>query len=311
MPTTYTDQFFFLDPANPPGVGATLNFSVLSLTDQNDDLDFDAFDNDSVNGSDITQSYPGDTVTVNVPGVGNVTYTGITFYLANGTQVFTPTDGQVLENGTFVSSTWVNTQGPLNVSDMGPPCFVAGTLLDTALGPRPIERIVVGDLVDTLDRGLQPVRWVGARAVRGGGDFAPIRFAPGAIGNDRALFLSPQHRVLIRGWQAELYYGQDEILVAAKHLVDGRSVQVAPRPVVTYHHLMFDRHEIVRAEGVDSESFHPGDYMLQGDAALRSELTALFPELTVPARAPAWRTARPVLRATEAAVLAGNMAQAA
>ena len=73
-----------MDPANPPGVGATLTYSVLSINDNNGDGDFDAFDNDSINGIDISQSYSGDTVTVNVPGVGNVTYTGTTFYMANG-----------------------------------------------------------------------------------------------------------------------------------------------------------------------------------------------------------------------------------
>ena len=94
MPTTYTDQFFTFNTANPVGGGTVVNFVSCDLIDQNDDNDFDRFDNDSVNGSDISASYPGDTVTINMPGTGNVTYTGITFYLANGDRVFTPTDGE-------------------------------------------------------------------------------------------------------------------------------------------------------------------------------------------------------------------------
>ena len=126
MPTNYTDQFYTFDPANPPPPGTSVTFVLYTLRDQNDDGDVDRFNNDRVNGSDVVNSYPGDTVTINVGGV-NVTYTGITFYLANGQRVFTPTDGQVLQNGTFVSATFVTTQGPVAVpTELGPACFTPG-----------------------------------------------------------------------------------------------------------------------------------------------------------------------------------------
>ena len=35
MPTTYTDQFFDMDPANPPAAGTTLTVQVYDLVDQN------------------------------------------------------------------------------------------------------------------------------------------------------------------------------------------------------------------------------------------------------------------------------------
>nr|WP_254435566.1 hypothetical protein [Ruegeria arenilitoris] len=79
MPTTYLDQFFAMDPASPPATGTLLTVEKYNLVDQNDDGDIDSSDNDSVNGIDVTRSWPGDTVTINVSGVGNVTYTGITF----------------------------------------------------------------------------------------------------------------------------------------------------------------------------------------------------------------------------------------
>jgi len=172
MPTTYVDQFY--------------------LIDQNDDGDIDAFNNDSVDGQDVTQSYPGDTVTITLSGGGTVTYTGITFYLADGRQVFTPTDGQVLQSGELASASGAPTQGPLDAeNDLGPPCFVAGTLINTPQGRRPIEDICVGDFIETADHGPQVVRWVGARKIAGKGRFAPIRFAAGALGNDRPMLLSP------------------------------------------------------------------------------------------------------------------------
>lgn len=309
MPTTYTDQFFTFDPANPPAGGTSVTFVNYSMTDQNDDGDLDRFNNDSVNGSDITASYPGDTVTINVPGTGNITYTGTTFYLANGDRVFTPTDGQVLENGTLVSTSWVSPQGPLDVADLGPPCFAAGTPIETERGLVPVQDIDVGDLVRTLDNGLQPVRWHGSSTVVALGDLAPIRFAPKSVGNDHELLLSPQHKVLVSGWKAELFFGEGEVLVAATHMINGDTIHRAPRRTITYHHLMFDRHQILLAAGVPCESFFPGKQILK-DPELHAEIEQIFPEMQN-VEALGWETARTVLRGQEAKVLCGDTSRAA
>jgi len=78
-------------------------------------------------------------------------------------------------------------------------CFAKGTVIDTPDGARPIETLAVGDLVQTRDDGACPVRWVGQRAVMGVGNFAPIRFAPGTLGNDAVLRVSPEHRMVVDG----------------------------------------------------------------------------------------------------------------
>jgi len=232
-----------------------------------------------------------------------VTYTGITFYLANGTQVFTPTDGQVLQNGTLVSTTWVSGQGPLDVNNLGPPCFTAGTLIDKVSGPCPAELLEPGDQVPTYDHGTCVIRWVGQREVSGRGEHAPIRFAAGAVGNSVPLLVSPNHRMLITGWRAELYAGEAEVLVAAKHMVNGETVRVAPCDRVTYVHLLFDRHEIVQSHGVWSESFYPGAVHDLSERGTSREISALFPDLARLSREqPA--LARPMARSFEANVLA-------
>lgn len=305
MPASYVDQFYLLDPANPPSVGTTLTPVSYTLIDQNDDDDFDRFNNDSINGFDIQNSWPGDTVTVNLPSGGTITYVGTTFYMAGGDRYFTPTDGQTLVTADFAGSSFVTTQGPLEVTDLGPPCFVAGTMIETPDGPRHIEDLCVGDIVTTMDNGPQEIRWAGCRSVTGHGDFAPIRFAPQAIGNEVALLVSPQHRMLVTGWRAELLFGEDEVLVAAKHLVNGDLIHRLPMRSVTYHHILFDAHEIVFAQGVPSESFHPGGTILDGDARLRDELSALFPELEQSGTGWDRDCARPVIKAREARVLCG------
>ncbi len=170
--------------------------------------------------------------------------------------------------------------GSVDPGDTGAACFTAGTQVDTPDGPRLIETLQPGDLVDTLDAGAQPVRWVGRRTVYGQGRFAPIRFCAGTLGASADVVVSPQHRVLISGWQAELMFGEDEILVPAKSLVNGTSVTEAPRDVVTYVHLLFDRHQLVSTSGLVSESFFPGQEGLAGlPSDTTEELFALFPEL--------------------------------
>jgi hypothetical protein len=292
-----------MDPSAPPPIGTSLTFVKYTLTDANNDNDLDRFNNDLVNGSDIRSSYPGDTITINVPGVGNITYTGVTFYLANGQVVFTPNDGQALQNGTFVTSTFVNGQGPLLTSQLGPPCFTAGTMIRVPDGAVPVETLAPEDWVETLDQGPQPLRWIGKRTVDGTGDFAPIRIAKGALGNSRTLRVSPQHRMLISGWLAELHFGQVEVLVAAKHLVGVKGITTQPTASITYVHLLFDRHEIVFAEGAPSESLHPGSEFLDCDHELRREITAIFPNLPASGNRRAIRSARPVVRGNLARVL--------
>lgn len=279
MPTTYTDQFFTMDPASPPAYGTYLSFSRFDLVDNNDDDDIDRFDDDSVDGQDVTRSWPGDTVRMWIPGEGYVTYTGTTFYLADGREVFTPTDGQVLQDGYFISATFVTTQGPLDVGDLGPVCFTPGMQIDTHEGPRAIETLGPGDLVGTLDRGFQPVRWVGRLEACGLGPHAPIRFDTGAIGNDAPLLLSPMHRVLVTGWQSELYFGEPETLAAAHHMVNHATIRPEPCETVTYMHLLLDRHELLLSHGVWSESYFPGHACDVLDARLRDQLARKHPEL--------------------------------
>lgn len=183
-----------------------------------------------------------------------------------------------------------------------PPCFVAGTLIATPDGQRRAEEIAPGDLVETLDNGPQAVRWVGRRRVSGFGRFAPIRIASGALGNDRPLLVSPQHRMLVRGGHAELLFGEPEVLVAAKHLVGAPGIVEVPVAQVEYVHLMFDRHEIVFAEGAASESFHPGSVLTDRDQALLDEIVSIFPEFAILAEARV-DTARRILSGWEARAL--------
>ncbi len=160
------------------------------------------------------------------------------------------------------------------------PCFVAGTLIDTAQGPLRVERLRPGDRIITYDGGMQRLAWVGRRRVDGIGRLAPICISAGALGNQRDLWVSPQHRLLIRDWRAEMLFGVPEVLVAAQHLVNGTDITQCPRERITYVHLLFDSHRIVYSEGIPSESLHPGHLAMGAFGAVaRAEVLELFPDL--------------------------------
>lgn len=187
------------------------------------------------------------------------------------------------------------------------PCFVAGTLIDTPGGRMPVERLVAGDLILTLDDGAQPLRWIGRRVVKTDADFAPIRIAANTFGDHDTLHVSPQHRILIRDERAELLFGEKEFLVAAKDLVDDHNVRRdTSEDTVEYVHLLFDKHQVVFSNGLASESFLPGPQTMQSfEPQTVNEICQIFPELDPSTGAGYSPSARQSLKGYEAQVLRG------
>ena len=298
MPTTYTDQALGgdFDPGVPGTLPTTATVISLTLLDSDDDGFIEANGSDQVNGSNVTNVWEGDTVTID-----GVTITGTTFYTADGSRYFTATDGSVLTPGTITSTTFVTTSTQFDVNDLGPPCFASGTLIATPDGPRMVENISCGDLVLTRDRGAQPVRWKGQRRVTGRGKFAPVRIRKGALGNTRDLRVSPQHRMLVSDWRAQYFLGEEAVFCPAVRLINGDSIYCDPCDQVTYVHLMFDQHEVIYAEGAESESFLVGDMHCAEGSATRREILDLFPELEAADKL--FVAAHPVARGFEAQVI--------
>ncbi|SIS84857.1 Hint domain-containing protein [Phaeovulum vinaykumarii] len=247
--------------------------------------------------------------------VDGTTYSNISmgvFLFEDGTYMVRPVDWSIPVGEHHKKVTAINL-GSFNGSDYSALlltsadapfiCFAGDTPIDTATGPQRAEALRPGARIPTRDHGVQTVRWTGQRVVDGRGRNAPILFRPGAMGNTRPVRLSPHHRVLVTGWRAELYFGAAEVLVPAHMLVNGVDILRAPVAQLRYVHLLFDRHEIIGAAGLLSESFHPGAYgMGLMHAATRAEVLALFPELETDPRGYG-PTARPCLKAWEARLL--------
>ncbi len=165
---------------------------------------------------------------------------------------------------------------------MGIPCFTQGVRITTPRGEVAIEHLRVGDLVQTLDHGPQPIRWIGKRHLSHSDLIAfpnlrPVHIRQGALGNARDMLVSPQHGMVTT---------QDSdtpTLARAIHLArnGGPGFRVAQGVRdVTYYHLMFERHEIILAEGAPTESFYPGPMALGSLCTEEQrEIAHLFPEL--------------------------------
>lgn len=184
------------------------------------------------------------------------------------------------------------------------PCFVAGTMIRTEQGEVPVERLEVGQKVLTRDAGAQPVRWIGRRRMAAEGEMAPVEIKAGTFGDHGQLCVSPLHRVLIENAQAELLFGTHEVLVAARDLVDGKRVRVQSGGQVEYVHILFDDHQVVWSNGLQSESFLPGPQTTHCFEKERiAEICAIFPGLDPATGAGYGPAARPALKRFEAKLL--------
>jgi hypothetical protein len=139
-------------------------------------------------------------------------------------------------------------------------------------------------MVQTRDHGPQPLRWIGRTMRKAKGADAPVVFAKNALGDHGETALSPNHRVLVRSASAEMLFGQNEVLVKAKDLINDTTIRPrADGQDTIYVHLLFDRHEIIRGDGLESESYHPGDQTLESfDPETRAEVLELIADMQDP-----------------------------
>ena len=277
-------------------------------------------------GNDSLYGGSGDDIIYGASGDDFVTITGMNNYSLYGGEDTGDTDHDVLDIWGLVSGGQVS-----SVTFFGPDqedgtifftngdsanfygfeqiiCFARGTRLLTSSGYRRVESLQPGDMLQTRDNGLQPLQWVGRKRLAATQKNAPVVVTEGTWGANRPLKVSPQHRLLFSGWQAEVLFGEPEVLIPAKHLVDGQSIRQKAGGDVVYFHLCMERHEILCADGVAAESFLPGD---MGIASLApDQLESLFTALPALRDDPhAMKPARPCLKAYEVQALMDLVAQ--
>lgn len=187
-----------------------------------------------------------------------------------------------LADGTFVEFTQIE-----NIV-----CFARGTFIETRSGNIPVEMLKAGDEVMTMDEGYRPIRWIGSRAVgpahlAANPKLKPVRIRAGALGKgqpERDLIVSRQHRVLVSSVIVERMFGVRDVLIPAIRLVGMDGIEIVEDVQgIEYWHILFDRHQVVRSNGALTESLFTGPEALKAvSAEARSEIAALFPDITAP-----------------------------
>ncbi len=131
--------------------------------------------------------------------------------------------------------------------------LIAGTLVATDRGWRPVESITPGDMVLTFDRGLQPVCDV-ILGVSWDDDSPcpqslwPLSVPAGALGNREAMKLLPEQPVMVESDAAEMLFDDPFALLTAADLQGVRGIERScPGGALEVIQLQFDEDEVVFA----------------------------------------------------------------
>lgn len=278
-----TDEVFL-----SPGNSRTVDILANDINETGGIATITHINNQAVSPGDTVTLTTGQTVTLNADGtislVGNTISEDVAFTYETA------------------STTGESAVGFIVVDTV--PCFVSGTHIRTEHGKVPVEHLQVGQNVMTRDAGPQPIRWIGKRLLPAEGDMAPVRINAGTFGDHNTLMVSPLHRVLIRNMHADLLFGSSEVLIAARDLIDSRSVCRVEGGMVEYIHILFDDHQVIWSEGLETESFLPGPqttHCFEQDTV--NEITNIFPELNPLTGEGYGPAARPALKRFEAKLL--------
>jgi len=107
------------------------------------------------------------------------------------------------------------------------------TLVDTPNGPVAAGLLRPGDLILTLDEGPLPLLRVTQRELPSAGFFAPVLLRAPFYGAERDLLVSADQPVMLSGTLVEYHFGEDEVLIPAGALIDGRKALAEHRRAVT------------------------------------------------------------------------------
>lgn len=163
-------------------------------------------------------------------------------------------------------------------------CAVArGTIIATDDGPIAIEDLLPGTLVQTRNNGPQPVLWIGSMSVvpnaenqtDGMGKLSRITADSFGLGRPMPdLLLGPRARLFRQDASLISAMGTTAALAPITAFTDGDTVlEITPVTPVPVYHLAFERHQIISANGLEIESYHPGS---RNELHLTGQMRALF-----------------------------------
>ncbi|MCK0150409.1 Hint domain-containing protein [Marivita sp. S6314] len=163
--------------------------------------------------------------------------------------------------------------------------FARGTLISTVMGPIAVEDLIPGDLVET-HRGPEPVVWKGSTSYlpNFASDTTSLSYLlrlPGDGIDQSDLLLGPAARLVVRQDRFADLLNCEAVLAPASDYVDGdRILQITPPGAVQLYHFALRRHGIIRANGHELESYHPGRVSASEiGSSVRSMMLSMFKHL--------------------------------
>ncbi len=152
---------------------------------------------------------------------------------------------------------------------VGPTPGLSGdTPIDTPDGARAVRDLRAGDHVSTTDGDIVEVLWQGRVSVPTLGSFRPVRLLAPYFGLRHDMIMLPGQRIALSGADVEYHSGEEEVLMEARHLANGQTAIWEPEAqIVACHGLLFDRHALIRANGIWTESLYLGRIAANSDLA--------------------------------------------
>jgi hypothetical protein len=146
------------------------------------------------------------------------------------------------------------------VEPVGPTPSLAGhAMVETPFGFRQAQDLERGDTVRTRDGDVVPILHRIDRTLPARGSFAPVHLRAPYFGLLDDVLVSPQQRLVIDGSEVEYLFGQEAVLVPARHLVNGFAARKEPpRPTVRYTQFILPKHEAIMVAGTALESLYIG-----------------------------------------------------
>lgn len=181
------------------------------------------------------------------------------------------------------------------------------------MGPVPASEIRAGDRVLTLDNGYRPVLWAGSAWCDGQKTVTDtiIQILPGVLGkaiHGQNAYYAPHQHILLRDPLNEIFFGSQHVLARAGFLTHLNGVeQIKNNPVRAIVNLLFDRAEMVQAEGVWVESLMPEIHKSRlGLDNVLAEIKVVIPSLRYENGYAAYVHNLPVLNEKEVKMLSFN-----
>ncbi|WP_050604800.1 Hint domain-containing protein [Ruegeria sp. 6PALISEP08] len=146
--------------------------------------------------------------------------------------------------------------------------FSRGSLVETEHGPVAIEDLMPGDTVLTQDGNSQTVLWKGSVTLIPGredsrGRTRPLtRIMPDTFGMQKPMsgvIAGPAARIVGAPAHLRHLHGGEPILTRVSEFQDGMGVieTMPPTPVELFH-ICLKRHSVIRVDGLQFETYHPG-----------------------------------------------------